>query len=312
MKKTLACLTIALTAAFLPHPSRAQFLKNILNNAKQNITGKTAGNASQTASKTDSTGKSKPLYDSSYFAQMMAKAKKTKPSISPADSAAAIKNFMTGTGGSGMFYQYRVAYTFTMRGKDSTSVDTMSTSITDARNVRSDLGVLGGKMDVIGHADMPRYSMILYPSTKTYVFNIIDTAAINSGDQNTYRVTKAGNETVAGYPCIHSKMAITPAGGKSTVITEDVWTSTGVPGYTALKSSMAVRNVTPKMMQALDQSGCSGFIVKVGATSKTFTMYMVLITADRKTFPASQFQVPSGYTAATSQNMFGNLMRGQK
>ena len=52
--------------------------------------------------------------------------------------------------------------------------------------------------EVLGHAGMPRYSVRLFPDSKTYVFNIIDTAALNSGGGMVYQVAKVGNETCFG------------------------------------------------------------------------------------------------------------------
>ena len=164
------------------------------------------------------------------------------------------------------------------------------------------MGVLGSRMVVLGHVGMPRYSLTLHPDNKTYTFNIIDTAAINAGNGLTYQVTKVGNETVQGYNCIHSKMT-TMIGGK-TQVTEDLWTSADVPGYAMLKSLIAIQNVTPKMMQTLDQAGCGGMFVKMSMQSTSFSMDMLLITASRKTFPDAMFQLPAGYTQTTAINAF--------
>lgn len=316
MKTSTTCIAIILIAVLHPLPSRAQFLKTLMNNAKQTIAGKTTSQAvpatgtttGATTGKPDSSARAKSAYDSTFLTQLMAKTNKPKPSISPADSAAAIKGFMTATGGSGSLYQYHVIYTFKVKNKDSTSSDTLSTAITDAHNARTDMGMLGMQMQVLGHAGMPHYSIILYPQNKTYVFNIIDTAAINSGDATTYHAVKIGNETVLGYNCIHSKLTLIIAGSKSE-ITEDLWTSPDVPGYALLKKLISYQHVTPKMMQALDKAGCDGFIVKMDMQSKGFSMDMQLITAERKTFPASMFEIPSGYTAANTQSMFANMMQ---
>jgi hypothetical protein len=316
MKKIFVCLGFVLAAILPPATSRAQLFKNLMNNAvnkaagnaANKATGNTApatGSGATANGKPDSSGRQRSGYDSASFAQMMARANKPKPSISPADSAAAIKSFMTATGGSGLFYQYRVVYTLKIRNKDSTSRDTTSLAITDGQNIRTDMGMPGAKMALLGHAGLPRYSVWLYPDSRTYVFNIIDTAAINSRDGATYNVTKIGNETVLGYTCIHSKMTIgTP--GQKTGVTEDIWTSTGVPGYGTLEKMMTVQNMTPAMMRALEQAGCGGFFVKVQVLSKAVSMDMELITADRRSFPASMFEIPQGYT------MGGNMMRSTR
>ena len=275
-----------LLAAGLPLSSDAQILKNLVNNMKNNIGNKATPPPSGSVSSA-----------------------RSKPSISPADSAAAIKGFMSGKGGGGLLYQYRVTYSFSMGKKDSTASDTTATAITDAHNARTDMGSPGNRMSVLGHADMPRYSITLHPDRKTYTFNIIDTAAINSSNSLTYQVTRVGNETIQGYSCIHSKM-VTIVSGKTSV-TEDIWTSTDVPGYATLKSLMTMQNVTPKMIQALNQADCGGMFVKMTMRSTSFSMEMVLIGAGRKTFPDSMFLLPAGYTQETAANHFAYTLPKQ-
>jgi hypothetical protein len=270
MNKLYTGLVVILMTAALPLTSGAQVLKNLVNNMKP---GTPYG--------------------------------KSKPSISPADSAAAIKSFMTSTGGSGLLYQYHVVYTFKGKNnKDSTSSDTLSTAVTDGHNIRTDQDLFGTRMQILGHAGMPRYSVRVFPDSKTYAFNIIDTAAINSGGGMVYQVVKVGNERVLGYNCIHSRVTIYPAGVKSGGTTEDIWTSVDVPGYADLKKLALNQNVTPKMMEALEQAGCGGSFVKAEMQSKIISMDMQLITAERKNFPASMFQIPPGYTQKSSANPF--------
>jgi len=192
-----------------------------------------------------------------------------------------------------LLYQYHIVYTFKVKGKDSSSNDTLSVAITDRHDIRADMSMAGLQTHSLGHAGLPGYSILLYPQNKTFVLHIIDTAAINSGPA--YQVTKVGNETVSGYKCIHSRLTVVTAGQKSG-ITEDIWTSTDVPGYTIMDKLMALQNVTPKMMQALDKAGCGGFFVKMDMQSTVFSMDMQIITASRGNFPASMFQIPAGYT----------------
>ena len=281
MKKIHIWVAVMLLAA----PCHAQLLKNLMSNMKSNLSNKVAPTG-----KTDSASHS---HDSTYMTQLLAKAAKPRPSISPADSAAAIKGFMTGTGGSGSLYQYRLTYTLTVRKKDSTVTDTVSTAITDTHNARSDMGFFGGKMYVLGHAAMPRYSVFLFPDSKTYTLNIIDTAALSSAGGITYQVTRVGTETTQGYSCIHSKMTTLISGKPET--TMDIWTSNDVPGYALIKSVYTVRNMTPKMIQVLDQAGCGGMFVRMSMHTSSISMDMVLIGAGRKNFPDSMFQIPGGY-----------------
>ena len=275
MKRVCVWLTIVSMGTAVPVSSDAQVLKNLVNNMKQQSAGKAPG---------------QPAPGTTY------RGPGTSPAISPADSAAAIKSFMTGTGGSGLNYQYRVTYHYTIKKRDSTMVDTMSLAITDGHNIRTDLGSSGARVVFLGHANQPRYGIRLFPDRKAFMFNISDTAAINSGGSMVYQVAKTGNESLLGYNCVHAKLTIFPAGIKSGGTTEDIWTSADVPGYATLKNLSAIEGVTPKMMQALEQAGCGGMIVKMSMVSTVISMEMVLITATRKSFPDALFSIPAGYT----------------
>ena len=293
---------------------RAQFLKNLMNNVTQNIGNKAAGNAAGTKGKHDSTsaaGKSGP--DSAMLAQMMAG--NSKPKVMTAADSAAAKSFMTATGGSGMLYQYRVAYDFKRNGKDSTLVDTMSSAYSNGYT-HVDMDMMGMGMQLLGHTNQPKYTVVLYPQSKSYLLNIVDTAVLHA-DKMTYTVTRIGTETVAGYSCVHAKLSIVTTGRKTPIV-EDIWTSTAVPGYEEMKKLMTVqnRNISTKMLDALDQAGCGGYPVKMtmqqtGGTNPkdlTISMDMVLITAARRSFPASEFEIPAGYTPYSQQSMMENIM----
>jgi hypothetical protein len=314
MKKISTCIAVLIIVHSFPMASHAQFLKNLMSSVNQSIQNK-AGNkaANQVAGKPDSTAKtgtgSSTMPDSNFMAKMMASMAKPKPSISPADSAAAIKAFTTATGGSGLYYAYKLTERITIKGKDSTIMDTMATSIAESGNSRSEFGLFGGKMVTLGHFGQTKYSMSLDIRNKTYWLNIIDTAAINHDNEN-YQVTKVGPETVGGYHCIHSKLTLN-FGGKTPIV-EDIWTSTEVAGYAGIKKWMSVRNVTPKMIQALDQAGCGGFFVQMTMKSPTFSMDMLLIDVAHKSFPASLFEIPPGYTQSNNGSMFLEMMGAKK
>lgn len=285
--------------------ARAQFLKNLMNNVSQKMANKAVGNNTGTTRK-DSAANSGP--DSATVAKMLAGIN-TPPPMTAADSAA-VKGFMTASGGSGMLYQYQVRYDIKSKNKDTVMQDTMSQVISDSHNTHVDMDMLGMKMTLLGHADQRRYSMILYPASKMYKLNVIDTAELNSKQRGmTYTVTRVGNETVAGYPCVHSKLTmVTQSGNKPVTLTEDLWTSTAVPGYAQIKQAMATQNVTVGMLQALDQAGCGGFMVRMTMQSQTVSMNMTLITAARKTFPASMFEIPAGYTPMTGMGMMNGMI----
>ncbi len=152
--------------------------------------------------------------------------------VSAADSAKAIKSFMTASGGSGVLYQ-TVTTTTSKRGSTK---DTSSTWLTTNGEGRSEMripmpGVVTPKFINIGRISEPTYSVMLDAGARTYSLNIIDTALLNSGIEK-YQVTRIGTETVAGYSCIHSRIVSTTGSGMfKSSSTMDLWTSTAVPGY---------------------------------------------------------------------------------
>jgi hypothetical protein len=312
-------MVILVMTALYPTAGRAQFLKNLVNNAKQNIANKVGGNNPNTTGKPDSAANAKG-YDSTMVAGIMSRAAKpvAMTAADSASAAAAVKEFMTATGGSGILYQYQIRYNLRIKGKDSVFVDTMSTAISDNRYTHVDMGMLGMKMSIIGRADQPRYSVMLYPETKSYKLNVIDTARLNNAGGQAYQVAKVGAETVAGYSCTHARMTVI-GGDKKVVMTDELWICPTVLGYAQMKQYMSNAHVTPKMLQALSQAGCDGFIVKMtGQSPQTtgqspqMTMQMQLVTAARKTFPASLFEIPAGYMAANNASMFNNMLLGQQ
>ena len=293
---------VIFAAVIIPTEPHAQFLKSLLNRA--------AEATKQAHFVKDSSVLVKPKLDSLSAAlkKMPADtvgmtrnyAKQNRLSVSPADSAAAINSFKNGAGGSGILYQYLITTTIKTQGRDSTFRDTMSMAIADNYNMRSDFGTGGITTQTINYAGMPKYSIILMPQSKTYMLHIKDTANSITSDKLIYKVTKVGNENVQGYKCIHAKLTITLERNKE--ITEDIWTSKDVPGYLNLKKMAAVQNVTPKMMQAIDQAGCDGFFIKMVMQNMGYSMTMLLINSSRKNFPSSMFQISAGYVKARNAN----------
>jgi hypothetical protein len=303
MKPVYIILAIAVILFGYTPAAHAQFLKNLVNNVKQNI-----GNKPTSTTKKDSAASTGP--DSAAFARMMAGINKPAP-MTAADSAA-VKSFMTASGGSGMLYQYQLKYDIKTKNKDTVMVDTTSQIISDSHCTHFDMNMLGMKMTVLGHDDQHKYSVMLYPESKSYKLNAIDTARLIADQKKmNITVTKIGNETVAGYPCVHSKLTmVTPNGNKPITVTEELWTSNSVPGYAQIKQLMSTQNITFTMLQKLDQAGCDGFVVKMTMASESINMNMILITADRKTFPASTFEIPAGYVPMTGMGMMNGLMNG--
>ncbi|MEO6963003.1 MAG: DUF4412 domain-containing protein [Puia sp.] len=233
--------------------------------------------------------------------------------VSAADSAAAIKSFASGNGGSGYLYE---TVTTSTSSKGAVSRDTAKSYIAGSGNGRSEMrinipGAMSNQMIVIGHASDPKYSISLYPDSRTYSLNIIDSSLINSG-RSVYQVTKIGTENIQGYRCTHVKLTTTSGSGmfKSTT-TMNLWTSTDIPGYEVFKKLSGGRAAFHiDMMQALEKAGCAGYLVKMQDSEKDYSVNMVLVKAEKQSFPDNLFVIPPGYTKS-SGNMISHMISRQ-
>ena len=344
MKKILLCSAVLMAVSFYPHTLHAQFLKNMVGSINQTIQNKKDYTNSKAAHNNDSAAQltlantimqaadTTPL---NKVLDAFTKAAKDNPNdtssadltmkalgnliggggVSPADSATAIKSFTTASGGNGFYYE---TVTNVASKQTGTNNDTSINYFTTSGEGRSEMdlpgmmGIKGGnKLVTLSHANQKRYSLTLVASNKTYSLTLIDTSLINSRNES-YRVTKIGNETINGFNCIHSKLISTSGYGMfKSSSTMDIWTSPDVAGYSLLKKVMTMRNVTPKMMQTMEQAGCSGYFVKINMQNKDFTMNMVLIKSEAKNLPAAMFRIPAGYTES-NDNMFMHMTGAKK
>jgi hypothetical protein len=232
--------------------------------------------------------------------------------VSATDSAAAIQSFMTGSGGSGVIYQYQIQST----SKGKTAGDTMSVWFTAGGSGRSEMripmpGAVTGKICHINRVTEPQYSVILNADNKTYSLMVIDTSLINAATEN-YQVTVVGNETVQGYSCVHSRIkSIMGSGLFKSTSTVDVWTSTSIPGYDLYKRLCTTANIRIKMLQAMESAGAGGAVIKETAGDKDYTMTMLLTKAEEKSFPDALFQIPAGYSQS-NETMMQEMLKGAK
>ncbi len=74
---------------------------------------------------------------------------------------------------------------------------------------------------------------------------------------------------------------------------------------------MVNQNIKPQMLQALEKNNCKGYIVNMASGDKDYTREMQLIKAENKTFPASLFKIPAGYTES-NENMMHHIMSAAK
>jgi hypothetical protein len=142
------------------------------------------------------------------------------------------------------------------------------------------------------HAE-PHTVYMIDDQNKTY--SVMDTqGAQKQAEKVNYTVKDLGMETVQGYRTKH--VLIThPGGGES-----ELWTSRDILDYAAFAKTQGADKSGDNgasFMKALKDAGADGFPVKSihRGSQKGPEMVTELVKAEKKSLPASLFQVPAGY-----------------
>lgn len=119
-----------------------------------------------------------------------------------------------------------------------------------------------------------------------------------SRGKDTWNVKKLGRETVNGYSCEHVLLTH----GDEPKSEQEWWTSKDIAGlsYESMRGLLRRGNQSDEgMMKALRDANADGFVVKMVVREKgnpTPISTMELTKAERKSLPASLFEIPAGYT----------------
>lgn len=109
-----------------------------------------------------------------------------------------------------------------------------------------------------------------------------------------YTAKKLGKEKVAGYDCVHA-LVTDDKGGES-----EVWTNKDIVDYDSMARLMGPNVAADEsLMKSLKEVGAEGFMVKMVHRQKGSEengMTMELVKAEKKSLPASLFEIPAGYT----------------
>jgi hypothetical protein len=117
-------------------------------------------------------------------------------------------------------------------------------------------------------------------------------------NKETWTVKKLGRETVNGYSCEH--VLITRAEAAKTE--QEWWTSRDVAGlsYESMRGLMRRGNQSDEgIIKGLRDAGADGFVVRMITREKGNPVpvsTMELTKAEKKSVPASLFEIPAGYT----------------
>ena len=170
----------------------------------------------------------------------------------------------------------------------------------------------GGKpslmVEGIADGNNPTQSILIDDSAKTYSIHKNDTSVTNQDDNiltqhTTYIVNKIGNETIQGLSCVHGQIIKTMnfSGVQSFMNgtdTTDIWSTKDIPIPASLvkgfSKSMGIA-YTGDVADKLVQMDCVGFPVRFQMHGKEASMLMQLTKISHDNFPASLFEVPTGY-----------------
>ncbi|HVM86930.1 MAG TPA: DUF4412 domain-containing protein [Puia sp.] len=111
-------------------------------------------------------------------------------------------------------------------------------------------------------------------------------------------VTKAGEEKLHGFNCVHAKITGTSVFMHQTMkIDMDIWRSMEPPGAALLESSVQtiISPFTTEMENKLQQMNCKGAIIKAVMHDADSQVTKELYSIARKDIPDSVFSVPAGY-----------------
>lgn len=152
----------------------------------------------------------------------------------------------------------------------------------------------GGEMIIksLSKKSSPDVTYMIDDKNKTY--REVKKSAGHRGEEKDVTVKKVGDETVNEYKCVHS--IVTEENGATT----DMWNTKDIPDYNKYAEALSENKQmgSSKREKALKDAGCEGFPVKMSRKGKSdadgFTMELVKF--EKKSFPASDFEIPAGYT----------------
>jgi len=182
---------------------------------------------------------------------------------------------------------------------------TMNVSVSKAgtrSEVDMQMGTMGIKTVMLQRNDTPNTLIRINDASKTYTEfdqSKAQTNAAQRADAKRYTVEKLGQETLLGYKTQHVRVKEeNAANGKGAV--SEVWTAKELLDYATFSKMQAGRNQAASeaaLLKALKGAGADGMPLKsVTTTGDGTRITMEVVSVDKKSLPASTFEVPAGYT----------------
>jgi hypothetical protein len=207
--------------------------------------------------------------------------------------------------------------TMTTRDGESSGGGTMNVSVSKA-GTRSEMNMKMGAMDMkmvmLRKAETPDITYRIDDANKSYTeMDLAKMRAMASRQQESpkYTVEKLGQETILGYKTQHVQVKDTTAGADRG-LTLEMWTAKDLLDYETF-SKMQVRRgkagSEEALVKALKDAGADGLPLKsVSSTPDGGKATMEVLKVEKKSLPASTFEIPAGY--AKSEGGLPGMMGG--
>lgn len=179
------------------------------------------------------------------------------------------------------------------------------------------MGPMNMKMTMLQKADNPNIVYRINEASKSYTE--IDQGkmmemANKRQESRKYTVEKLGQEDILGYKTQHVLVKEQSPGGENAVQTE-MWVAKDLLDYAAFSKLQDQRNRHGAgMLKALKDAGADGMPLKSVATmGEGAKMTMEVVKVEKKSLPASTFEIPEGYTKSQGgmMDMLGGMSAPQ-
>lgn len=177
------------------------------------------------------------------------------------------------------------------------------------------MGEMNMKLVVLQKTDTPNLLYHINDANKTYTE--IDLAKMkemagSTADARKYTVQKLGQETLLGYKTQHVLVKEQDARNEQGMTTE-MWTAKDLLDYATFARMQArpgKKGGEEALAKALKDAGANGLPLKSISTTPDGTkVTMEVVKVDKKSLPASTFQIPAGYSKSQGglMDMMGGL-----
>ena len=185
---------------------------------------------------------------------------------------------------------YYIEYKMTASSKDGSGNGSMKTYSQDG-NSRSEVSIaspqLAGPMQITSLMLKAEPTKIYMLNDKTKTYSEMATGKDDHA-QADYEITVVGKEKVNGYNTTHVTVKV------NGMQSQELWTTKDIAGYADFSKIKTKYSGKENLYQALSAKGAEGMPVRIKATDRGQGMQMDLVTAEKRSNPASLFSL-AGY-----------------